>query len=86
VLETFRGKHAKLRGHRGQNEDGGVNCGKWNIQLFDPGRPQLGGGAAKGEVDGEQAREEHDLAAKPDDGPNGYGVGPIDCRGQAGSR
>src|SRR3546814_9749516 len=60
-----------------QHEDDRVDERVRDVQQLGLFGPQLRRGAAQSEVDGEEAGEEHDLAAEPDDGADGYRIGPF---------
>ena len=69
-----------------QHEDDRVHERVGHVQLAAVScGPQLGRGGAQGEVDREEAGEEHHLTAEPHDGADGDRIGPVDAGALAGA-
>src|SRR3954469_14644881 len=78
-LEPLGGEHAHLAPDRAEHEVDRVHGRERDVQLLRLGGPQLGPHGPDREVHREQAREEHQLAGQPDDGPDLDHVGPVDA-------
>ena len=79
-LMVLRGVGACLAREARREQHDRVDRGEQHVELLGLGREQISRHRAQREVDREQAGEEHDLAAEPDDGADRNGVRPPDHR------
>src|SRR5690606_11784003 len=79
-LQAFCREHAELGGERRRHQDERVDEGVDDVELRRLLLPQGLRRRTEREVHREQAGEEHDLAAQPDDRADRDGVGPVDDR------